>query len=75
MTDGLTERLAGRVAAYRADRGLSQERLAEHAGLHRTYVGQIERGTANASLAAVEKIAAALEIDTDRLLCSGGLNG
>lgn len=75
MADGLTERLATRVAAYRSDRGLSQERLAEQAGLHRTYVGQIERGTANASLAAVEKIATALDVDTDRLLCSGGLHG
>ncbi|MGK9220417.1 MULTISPECIES: helix-turn-helix domain-containing protein [unclassified Microbacterium] len=75
MTEALNKRLAARVAALRADRGFSQERLAEHAGLHRTYIGQIERGTANATLAAVEKIAAALQADTDRLLCSGGQDG
>ncbi|MCY4577275.1 MAG: helix-turn-helix transcriptional regulator [Candidatus Kaiserbacteria bacterium] len=43
--------------------GLSQEDLASRAGVHRTYIGMIERGEKNITLKNIEKIAKALEIN------------
>lgn len=57
-----------RVAVLRAERNLSQERLAELAGLHRTYIGTIERGEPNLALLNVLQLAAALEIDPGDLV-------
>ncbi len=52
-----------RVRALRLARGLSQEELGEHAGLHRTYIGHIERGEVNSSLLNICKVAGALSAD------------
>jgi len=48
--------------------GLSQERLAEKAGLHWTYIGGIERGERNVSLMNIVKIARALKVSASYLL-------
>lgn len=48
---------------YRMEQGLSQEKFAEKAGLHRTYISLIERGKRNISLDNVDKIASALDIE------------
>jgi transcriptional regulator with XRE-family HTH domain len=47
--------------------GISQERLAELAGLHRTYISDVERGERNVSLENIEKIALALHIKLSEL--------
>ena len=65
------ERLARRLRALRAEKGLSQEALAELADLHRTYVGSIERRERNVSIDNVERLAAALEVDIIDLLVPG----
>lgn len=51
------------VRDFRREKGLSQEALADMAGLHRTYIGMIERAEKNITLLNIEKIANALEID------------
>ena len=57
-----------RVRKERTRLGLSQEELANRAGVHRTYVGMIERAEKNITLGNIEKIAKALEISVDNLL-------
>jgi transcriptional regulator with XRE-family HTH domain len=56
------------VRRLRLARGLSQERLAELADIHRTYIGDVERGARNISLVNMSKIAAALGVLLSRLL-------
>lgn len=67
-----------RIRNYRMQKGLSQEKLAELAGCHPTYIGQLERGEKNATLESVEKIASAMDISLselfDKLGKSGGNN-
>jgi transcriptional regulator with XRE-family HTH domain len=46
----------------RMELGISQERLAELTGLHRTYVGSVERGERNISIDNIDRIAKALEL-------------
>ena len=53
---------ATQMRKLRADRGLSQEHLAELAEVHRTYVGSVERGERNVSIDNMERIAAALGV-------------
>ena len=52
----------------RLSRGLSQEALAHTAGLHRTYVGSVERGERNVSIDNMERLAAALRVSLTDLL-------
>ena len=56
-----------RIRNFRTQQGLSQEKLAEIAGCHSTYIGQLERGEKNATLESVEKIAVALNVPLSRL--------
>ena len=56
-----------RIRNYRMGQALSQEKLAEMAGCHPTYIGQLERGEKNATLESVEKIASALNISLSKL--------
>jgi transcriptional regulator with XRE-family HTH domain len=56
------------VAARRLSRGLSQEALALRAGLHRTYIGMIERGQRNPTLDSAKAIAKALDVQLATLV-------
>jgi transcriptional regulator with XRE-family HTH domain len=56
-------KFGSRVKELRKEQGLSQEELAHSAGLHRTYIGMIERAEKNLTLNNIEKIANALEVD------------
>jgi transcriptional regulator with XRE-family HTH domain len=69
-THGQTLRLilAQNVRTYRAKTKISQEELAARCGLHRTYIGSIERAERNATLSTLEVIAVALGVSVVNLL-------
>lgn len=56
------------MRSRRQQAGISQEDLADLAGLHRTYIGGIERGERNVSIDNIEKIARALKTDISELV-------
>lgn len=68
MLNKLVDIFAHNVKEERIKRNLSQEKLAELAGLHRTYIGMIERSEKNVTLSSVEKIATALNVSPVELL-------
>jgi transcriptional regulator with XRE-family HTH domain len=71
-TQNARQRLATNLRHLRSQHKLSQEGLADLVGLHRTYVGSVERSERNVSLDNVERLAAALGVDISELL-SGSL--
>lgn len=56
------------VKKFRKAKGWSQEDLAKKAGLHRTYVGSIERSERNVSLINIDKLAKALGVKIENLM-------
>jgi transcriptional regulator with XRE-family HTH domain len=60
--------LGNRIRAERERKGISQERLAELATVHRTYIGGIERGERNVAFLNILKIARALSVPPSSLL-------
>jgi transcriptional regulator with XRE-family HTH domain len=68
MEGDLQRRVGHNLRRYRQERGLSQEALADLAGVHRTYMGGLERGERNLTLKAVERIAERLGLDPVQLL-------
>jgi transcriptional regulator with XRE-family HTH domain len=67
MTPDL-KRFGQRVRELRIAAGLSQEELAERAGLHRTYIGGIERGERNVGVLNLLQLARALKVRPGELL-------
>ena len=62
-------RAVGRyLRRYRQERQLSQETFADLVGVHRTYMGGLERGERNLTLKSVERIAALIDVDPLELL-------
>ena len=68
-TVNITEIFAHRVRELRALNGYSQEELAHRAGLHRTYVGAVERGERNITLLNAQRIADALGVPLSECVC------
>jgi transcriptional regulator with XRE-family HTH domain len=67
--EGDLQRTVGRnLRAHREQRGYSQEAFAHLLGVHRTYLGGLERGERNLTLKSVERIAASLHVDPLDLL-------
>jgi transcriptional regulator with XRE-family HTH domain len=64
----ICKRLGRNVRRLRLAKGLSQEAYAFEAGIHRTYVSDIERGARNPTIKVVDKLAGPLGIDPGRLL-------
>lgn len=62
MKSEILKQFGDKVRAERTRLGLSQEELATKAGVHRTYIGMIERGEKNITLGNIEKITKALKI-------------
>lgn len=62
------QRLASNMRYLRQQRGWSQERLADEAGLDRTYISGIERVKRHPTITTVEKVATALQVSFGQLL-------
>jgi len=59
---------AANVRRLRNEIGISQEELAERAGVHRTYIGMLERSEKNVTIYNIERIADALSVEASILL-------
>jgi len=68
MEGDLQRLLGANLRRYRLARGLSQEAFADVVGVHRTYMGGLERGERNLTLRSVERIAAQLGVEPLALL-------
>lgn len=67
--EGELQRVVGRnLRLYRLRHNLSQEAFAHELGVHRTYMGGVERGERNLTLQSVERLASTLDLDPIELL-------
>lgn len=67
--EGDLQRIAGaNIRAIRRGKGLSQEELADSIGVHRTYMGGVERGERNLTLRSLERLAGRMGVDPVELL-------
>jgi transcriptional regulator with XRE-family HTH domain len=64
------ERFGSAVKFRREELGLTQEDLADRAGIHRTYLSDVERGSRNLSLVNIERLAAALAVTMAELFAA-----
>lgn len=72
-SDGRLRQLGTAIRAARHERGLSQEALADAAGIDRSHMGKIERGERNVSLLNVARVATALNLSVASLMASARL--
>ena len=68
MEGDLQRTLGENLRRYRQSKGLSQEALADVLGVHRTYMGGVERGERNLTLRSLERIAESLDMKPTDLL-------
>jgi transcriptional regulator with XRE-family HTH domain len=67
-SESILMRFGKNVQRIRKEKNISQEKLAEYAGLHRTYIGMIERSERNITLINAEKVAHALGVNISELI-------
>lgn len=67
-SESIIIRFGKNVQRIRKEKNISQEKLAEYAGLHRTYIGMIERFERNITLINAEKVAMALKVSLNELI-------
>ncbi len=72
QNDNLRAILAANVRDYRTQEGLSQDEFAAKCGLHRTYIGSVERSERNVTLATLELLSKATGLSVTKLLTEGG---
>ncbi len=71
--EGDLQRIVGRnLRRIRRERGLSQEEFADLLGVHRTYMGGVERGERNLTLRSLERLADRLKVDPRDLMAGDG---
>lgn len=66
---------ATNLRRIRTQLGISQEALGDAAGLHRTYIGSVERGETNISIDNMERLANSLDVEISELLASESKDG
>lgn len=67
-SDPITKILAANIRAFREAKALSQEDFADLCGIHRTYVGSVERGERNVTLSTLEVFASVMGLSVPELL-------
>jgi transcriptional regulator with XRE-family HTH domain len=63
----IRQRLAANLRRLRHEKGWSQEEYADRAGIHRTYVSDLERGARNPTIVVLDKLAGPLGVSVGRL--------
>lgn len=61
-------RIGSQIRSLRHKKGISQEELADIAGVHRTYIGMVERGEKNITILTIIKISKALNVPVSHLI-------
>lgn len=64
----ILRRLGSNIRRLRKEKGWSQEQFADEAGIHRTYVSDLERGSRNPTVRVLDKLARPLGVEPGRLL-------
>jgi transcriptional regulator with XRE-family HTH domain len=68
MKENILTKFGARVKQLRKEQGLTQEKFAKNCGLHKNYVGMVERGERNPSLTNIEIIAKGLQVTISELM-------
>ena len=68
MASSIHIRFGVNLRRIRLDKGISQEKLADLAGRHRTYISSVERGERNVTLETIERLAKALGVSMSKLM-------
>lgn len=71
-SNDLRQLLADNIKAFRKEKGFSQEELAERCGMHRTYIGSVERLERNVTLSTLEVLSETLGVTVPELLTKRG---